>query len=147
MNCAITLWHVHDWLWQEREAAWRAQGIADKGVFQTWLKARDGRDRLTLCERLANGSKHFRLNKASPVDASTYVSESDVPDSKSRENSERLAAGERFAAWSLDAASARDVLMLVTTDGHYIRADNLFEATIDLWESLFDEVGINKGLC
>jgi hypothetical protein len=142
INCAITLWHIHDWLWRDREAAWKAQGIAHKGAFQEWLRARDGQERLALCERLANGSKHLVLDKHSPIDLTTYVSAKDVPDGMTRQASERLAAGEQFVSYSLGIEDARDVLKITTSDGKQIRADNLFEAAVVLWEELFKEVGL-----
>jgi hypothetical protein len=140
MNCAITLWHVHDWLWQERMAEWQAQGLADQPAFQRWLKAKDDRGRLALCRCLANGSKHFALHQ-SRVDANTYVSERDVPDSKNREIRQQLAGGESIVAWSLSIEDARDVLKF-TSDGRDIRADNLLEATVKFWGALFQEIGL-----
>lgn len=142
INCAITLWHIHDWLWREREAAWKARGIDSKSAFQNWLRERDGRNRLTFCERLANGSKHLVLDKPSDVDLTTYVSAADVPDSMDRAMSERLAAGERFVVYSLGIGDGRDVLKVTTTDGKNIRADSLFSATINFWEDLFKQCGL-----
>jgi hypothetical protein len=140
INCAITLWHVHDWLWQERTAEWQAQGLVDQPAFQKWLESKDGRDRLALCRRLANGSKHFAPRK-SRVDANTYVSERDVPDSKNREISQQLAGGEPIVVWSLSIEDARDVLKF-TSEGRDSRADNLLEATVKFWEDLFQEIGL-----
>jgi hypothetical protein len=139
INCAITLWHIHDWLWREYESRWKAQGVEHKGMLQDWLHEKDGRGRLMLCERLANGSKHFALDKPANIDLTTYISATDVPDGMARASMERLAAGEQFVSYSLGLANARDVLKVSTTDGKDIRVDNLFDATIDFWEQLLKD--------
>lgn len=134
VNCAITLWHVHDWVWRERSAEWAARGIVDKGSFQNWLHSRDGRGRLSLCERIANGSKHLVLDKPVDNDLTTAVMEFDVPDSMMREIRIRHEKGERFVAYSIGVGETRDVLVLITTQDRLIRVDNLLTATIEFWD-------------
>jgi len=52
---------------------------------------------------------------------------------------QRLEAGEKYVAWELAAADARDVLTVTNTQERYIRADWLFDQVIAFWEELLTE--------
>ena len=70
-NCAVTCWHLTDWVW---EAADDYQRQLMSSVFETRLKAvedfqiamRSKHRSLYICWQIANGSKHFRLRKTDP---------------------------------------------------------------------------------
>jgi len=94
---------------------------------------------LALCERIANGTKHLHLNKPAALDVETHVSRKDRPDSMDRMIRQRLEAGEKYVAWELAAADARDVLTVTNTQERYIRADWLFDQVIAFWEELLTE--------
>lgn len=143
VNCAITLWHIHDWLWVEKEEQLKAGAKNSQHAFQHWLKGRPGGDLLALCERVANGSKHLDLSKKAELDLDTHVIAKDRPDSMERAIRKRLDAGEKFVGWSLSPEDARDALALADTRGNYIRADYLFEQLVRFWEDLFKELQLN----
>jgi hypothetical protein len=61
LNCIITAYHLHEWIWgdwlKDDFEAWRALGIRDKDSFVAWL---DGRCYwFSVFQELANGAKHF----------------------------------------------------------------------------------------
>ena len=63
MNCAITAYHVHDWVWNDfvkRDSALRATlGIGSKKhEFAEWI-VHKGSIWFSLVGEIANGSKHF----------------------------------------------------------------------------------------
>src|SRR5665213_2807231 len=66
-NCAVTAWHMTDWVWAEldQEQRERIQALAQTSckLVETKPKplqvyARDASEALRLCELIANGSKH-----------------------------------------------------------------------------------------
>jgi hypothetical protein len=58
-NCAVTAWHVSDWLWRERRDAGLFQGDVMK--FQAMMQDRS-RD-LRFCKHIATASKHAGVRK------------------------------------------------------------------------------------
>jgi hypothetical protein len=66
LNCAITAYHLHEWVWGDwlktDYATWKALGIRDFETFREWLyKACVW---LLWIEELTNGSKHFVRNQS-----------------------------------------------------------------------------------
>lgn len=61
LNCAITAYHLHEWVWGDwlktDYATWRTLGIRDKDSFLAWI------DKACVwfktIQDLANGAKHF----------------------------------------------------------------------------------------
>jgi hypothetical protein len=59
-NCAITAWHVTDWLWQDMSAEFKAERRWNTCTeFQNYV--REECPELKLCYQIALGSKHCRL--------------------------------------------------------------------------------------
>jgi len=61
-NCAVTAWHVTDWLWQDISSS---PGLKTKMQEHSWTKCkefqgyvRDNCSALRLCYQIATGSKH-----------------------------------------------------------------------------------------
>ncbi len=71
-NCAVTAWHVTDWLWQDISPALKsALRVNRRGDFQAYV--RKACPALNLCHQIANASKHCRLNYDSTI--STVISD------------------------------------------------------------------------
>ena len=59
-NCAITAWHVTDWLWEDMsEKLKRERHWSTCKEFQNYVS--EECPELKLCREIANGSKHCRL--------------------------------------------------------------------------------------
>jgi hypothetical protein len=70
-NCAITCWHLTDWVWESADEERRQLISSNFGVglrkiedFQSALRLRHRS--LHICWQIANGSKHFKLRKTDP---------------------------------------------------------------------------------
>jgi hypothetical protein len=70
-NCAITCWHLTDWVWESADEEQRRLISSDFGGelrkiedFQAALRLRHRS--LHICWQVANGSKHFKLRKTDP---------------------------------------------------------------------------------
>jgi hypothetical protein len=85
-NCAVTTWHMTDWVWAELDAEqWkRIQACAgtsfipqktDPRPLQEF--ARHESDALGLCELVANGSKHCVLRKPPSLNISLKITNGD----------------------------------------------------------------------
>ena len=68
MNCAITAWHMADWVWMHLDegsqrdlAAVLGLGKADLASFEAKIRA-DSRA-INCCRDIATGSKHMKLNR------------------------------------------------------------------------------------
>jgi hypothetical protein len=63
LNCAITAFHLHEWVWGDwlktDYATWRALGIRDKDSFLAWID--QACIWFSTIQDLANGAKHFGL--------------------------------------------------------------------------------------
>ena len=59
-NCAVTAWHISDWLWKER----RDEGldVGSLSRFQKTMQARSGA--LRLCKHIATASKHGGVDRS-----------------------------------------------------------------------------------
>src|SRR5262245_11977724 len=71
MNCAITAFHVHDWVWNDflkQDQALRAKlGIGNKKHdFAAWI-VHKGSFWFSAVGEIANGSKHFGRGTSFPV--------------------------------------------------------------------------------
>jgi hypothetical protein len=67
-NCAVTAWHVTDWLWQDISPELRGKLSNTKGEplnkFEDFQKyVREACPALKLCQQVANGSKHTVLKR------------------------------------------------------------------------------------
>ncbi|GAB9248255.1 hypothetical protein [Bradyrhizobium diazoefficiens] len=124
-NCAVTCWHLTDWVW---EAADDYQRQLMSSVFETRLKAvedfqiamRSKHRSLYICWQIANGSKHFRLRKTDPKIKTDEVWEYRPA------MAGRMRAGQRLGSY---------VYRLSLTDGDQRRgALEIFEDALKVWE-------------
>ena len=73
-NCAVTAWHVTDWLWQDLTRALKAElQVKECKEFQRYV--RENCPALNLCHQIANGSKHCLLEHNPDSTISTAISD------------------------------------------------------------------------
>jgi hypothetical protein len=67
-NCAVTAWHVSDWIWEylppAELSAQCGRGLGQVSEFQNWL-IQQSRS-LNCCREIANGSKHRVVSRGKP---------------------------------------------------------------------------------
>ena len=81
LNCAVTAWHVTDWIWRKHEDRWRKEGLNCIGDLRKRLYEHEGGKCLRYCADLTNGMKHMEVTR--PKDrVSTHFSDTHVPDGK-----------------------------------------------------------------
>ena len=77
-NCAVTAWSISDWVWKAASADLRQRlraespkpDVGDGECFASLLRAQSRE--LAICQQLANGSKHFVLDKHNDEALSSY---------------------------------------------------------------------------
>jgi hypothetical protein len=77
-NCAVTAWSISDWVWNAAPADLRERlraespkpEASDAECFASLLR-KESRE-LAICQQLANGSKHFILDKYNDETISSY---------------------------------------------------------------------------
>jgi len=66
-NCAITAWHIADWVWKEAGDEWKALiagQLGCKNDFNSFKSAVCEKHRsIKICQQIANGSKHMTLSR------------------------------------------------------------------------------------
>jgi hypothetical protein len=73
-NCAVTAWHVTDWLWQDISAALKSDlQVNQCKEFQDYV--RSACPALNLCHEIANGSKHCLVERNPDATISTVISD------------------------------------------------------------------------
>ena len=79
INCAITAYHMHEWVWgdwlNKDYATWNKLGIRDKDTFVKWIDENEPWFRVV--QDIANGSKHFNRGVSQQTKASG-VSDLDI---------------------------------------------------------------------
>jgi hypothetical protein len=81
-NCAVTAWSISDWVWNAASGDLRQRlrsespkpEASDAECFASLL--RDQSRELAICQQLANGSKHFILDRHNDATVSSYRSAS-----------------------------------------------------------------------
>jgi hypothetical protein len=68
-NCAVTAWHITDWLWKER--CTDGQNVGKLRQFQKAIQ--DQCKELRLCKHIANASKHGGVDPDRGYDAAIQV--------------------------------------------------------------------------
>jgi len=58
-NCAVTAWHISDWLWKERQAA--NLPVSEVSMFQAKMQAQSRY--LRMCKHIATASKHSGVDR------------------------------------------------------------------------------------
>jgi hypothetical protein len=124
-NCAVTCWHLSDWVWEsadnERRQLISSQLVAKlRGIedFQTAIRTKHRP--LYICWQIANGSKHFRLRKTDAAIKTDEVWEYRPA------MAGRLQAGQPLGSY---------VYRLSLTDqGHRLEALDVFNDAMTIWE-------------
>lgn len=124
-NCAITCWHLTDWVWESADEERRQLISSDFGValrkiedFQAALRSRYRS--LHICWQIANGSKHLKLRKTDPDIKTDNVWEYQPAMAGS------MQAGEPLGSYRYRLS--------LTDDGVRIEALAMFEETMKIWE-------------
>jgi hypothetical protein len=141
-NCAITAWHLADWVWKSSPPALRANILADLGVevrgqgpvglteFQNGL--RDRSRALHICRQVATGSKHMIVR--------------DHPDphvrAEMRWEREPARAGKMRAG---DALATFRCQLVISDQGAEQPAIDVFETAFRDWERLLGRWGFVEG--
>lgn len=79
LNCAITAWHVTDWIWQLSDEPGRTRLAACLGVVpfreqKNFAAAvQDASEAIAVCRQLATAAKHLSVNKFPRVDLATTL--------------------------------------------------------------------------
>jgi hypothetical protein len=72
INCAITAWQLHDWVYQERDKYPFMSQFKSKSDFRKYLYSKETYFRTI--HDLADGSKHYQLTDRDTTILDTYVS-------------------------------------------------------------------------
>ncbi len=130
-NFAITAWHLTDWLWQYDKAqnpgAEKCFGCASRRSFQA--KICEQSPDIKICTELANGSKHFHVEKHNKVVESAEVS-----------------AGPSFilsvSLLDVDRLDPGPVLKVRMVDGTSVKSAEVFNGAIKFWFGFFQDHGL-----
>jgi hypothetical protein len=78
-NCAVTAWHVTDWLWQDMSPALKSDlHVKSCKAFQDYV--RNACPALNLCHEIANGSKHCLVERNPDSTISAVISDGEGND-------------------------------------------------------------------
>lgn len=133
-NCAITAWHMTDWVWASSSVSEQRALMEDNNFsgntlrnFQTSIRA-NSRD-LHYCREIANGSKHFQITRAN-ADAEVQAQRNwSVKPAVVGE----LRAGEPLAQY---------VMELAIVDGAETKlARHVFQDAFDYWDRFLRQNG------
>jgi len=80
-NCAVTAWHVTDWLWQDISSSLELKTKLQEKIQNPLKKCKDFQryvrvdcNALRLCHQIANGSKHFLVERDPDSTISAVIS-------------------------------------------------------------------------
>jgi hypothetical protein len=143
-NCAVTAWHLADWVWKASSEVRRADIIALLGTttagndrrdfvkFQTAIRSQSRA--LHICRQLATGSKHMTVT--------------DYPDpnrrAKMRWESEPARVGEMRAG---DPFAVHRYRLMVSDKGVERHAIDVFGEAFKDWERFLGRWGFIEGRC
>lgn len=133
-NCAVTTWHVGDWIWQAYQNECRRRGWSNIGDFRKWFFDKQYGECLKYCSDLANGSKHMTLNK-NRSNIETHTSQNGIPEWWW----EQVAASSKTGSFCMSITEQRDVLFVVDADGKRMRVSQILELSIEIWEGVIAE--------
>jgi hypothetical protein len=124
-NCAVTCWHLTDWVWESADDERRQWISSELGVklkvvedFQAAIRAKHRS--LYICWQIANGSKHFRLRKTDPAIRTDEVWEYRPA------MAGRMQAGEPLGSYRYRLS--------LTDNGTRIEALEMFDEAMRIWE-------------
>jgi hypothetical protein len=122
INCAITAYHMHEWVWGDwlkaDYATWKELGIRDKNSFLAWID--DNEPWFELMQDICNGSKHF--------------------DRKANERTNASGGFDRDA-FDQSAFDAQHLEIEVEVRGKksWVLAEIVIESVVKFWRDFFQE--------
>jgi hypothetical protein len=141
-NCAVTAWHLADWVWEAAPPSRRAEILADLDVevrgqvppgltqFQNGL--RDRSRALRICRQIATGSKHMIVRSHPDPDVRAEM----------RWEREPARAGKMRAG---DALAIFRCQLVISDQGAEQSAIDVFEIAYRDWERLLGRWGFIEG--
>jgi hypothetical protein len=131
-NCAVTAWSISDWVWKSASADLRRRLRAespkpdanDAECFASLLRQQSRE--LAICQQLANGSKHFVLDKYNDKTVSSY----------------RTASVSFFLSDTGEEHIEHTHGVFVETGTHVYSDLGLFTRAHDYWRKFFMHYGI-----
>ncbi len=137
-NCAVTAWHLHDWVWESIDKDGRAElfeslGAAPAGGLTAFGKALMRYPALRICRQIATGSKH-KIVRGKHVDPAV-IAQTDWTIKRARAGEARC--GDRLATYQC-ALSIRD-------GDRTWPAVQVFEEALATWEQLLARWGFVEG--
>ena len=124
INCAFTAWHIYEWVYSEYQSHPFMQQFKNSKQFRDWLLKKN-RD-FQLIRDLADGSKHFSLNRPDNTILGTHIKRK----------------GELFGRRPL--AEDTLILQMKFMNGSSMSFDDLFYVITIFWyEFLQRELGID----
>ena len=125
-NCAVTCWHLTDWVWESSDEE-RRQLISSqldevkiKAIEEFQAAVRTKHRSLYICWQIANGSKHFRLRKTDPAIKTDGVWEYRPA------MAGRMRAGEPLGSYRYRLS--------LTDNGNRVEALEMFDEAMRIWE-------------
>jgi len=117
INCALTAWHLHEWVYSEYKSHPAIQPFKTLNEFR---KHYFDKSEIILLRDLADGSKHFQLNRASKEVVFTTV----VP------------KGQKFGSREVKEPFLSVVTKLGNTNLH-MAFNDLLNLAVDFWYGFF----------
>lgn len=126
-NFAIAAWHMTDWVWKTTTDAQTRFARSTLGTFQQMIC--DESEAIRLCKDLAEGSKHFAVDK---------------PDARAVVDSNVSATGAVLGAFTLGHDKlGEEVLKIRLADGTSKRAEEVFAEALAYWKQFFHKYGVS----
>lgn len=125
-NCAVTGWHITEWVWKERlkgrpteHVKLLGRSFADEAEYRVELQRRVP-DYQVLRE-ICNGAKHFRVDRPVRVDST------------------EVHPGAFLNAFMLNTVACNEVPFLIInlSGGRVLRFAELIEQVVNLWDDVF----------
>lgn len=120
-NCAITIWHIADWIWKlynpNNTKNLQCLGLKDFNDLHSLIRRES--EAMAICYEIATGSKHMKLDKK--PDYKPQVAATEVSDGPS----------------TILATGIFKVLKVDLRNGKRKRAEDIFKEAIEYWEKFF----------
>lgn len=120
LNCAITVWHVADWVWKaynpNNVKNLQCLGLTKFDDLHSLIRRESGA--LAICYEIATGSKHMKLEKGTGFKPQVVATE--------------VSAGPATVT-----SGPFKVLKVELQNGQRKRAEEIFKEAIEYWEKFF----------
>ena len=136
-NFAITAWHLTEWIWKSHEAKSPDQSVRfGARTFQEFRKViLGGCPELRICRDLANGAKHFRLDRSNE---STSVRGSAAQVIHNSGIFRSISQSIMRPIMRPVVGRYQERLVVVLSSGQQIPAAFVFEKTLQYWKRFFE---------